>query len=205
MKIAARPRWRRRPRPRADCGRGAVRARRRRPRPQERRSRRRSNAHRAAGPRRRSGPRPHYAFFHCSQAIGMEESPVDRPAPGSPDNSIRPVLAAVGPAEGGRHCQRRQYRGDGGRRFVPAALSQERRPARHRRGHANRQRRVGDDRRGGQRQPESGTFVSVRRHGCHFRQTHPQVRSANHRPDERRSQEAKGTDLAKETHAAFPR
>ena len=44
-------------------------------------------------------------FFHCSQAIGMEESPVvGLQETRQLDQSL---LAAAGATEGGRHCQRR--------------------------------------------------------------------------------------------------
>ena len=67
-------------------------------------------------------------FFHCSQAVGMEESPVVALRK-KPDNSISRCWQLAGRAQGGGHRQRRQHRGHGGRRlFLRRFLKNVRRP-----------------------------------------------------------------------------
>ena len=142
-------------------------------------------------------------IFHCTQVVGMEETPVVALRK-KPDNSIsrcwqllaeHKVEAIVSAGNTGAMVA-------GG--LSAAALPQERPPARHRRRHADPARPVRPARRRRQRQSQAGASVSVRRHGQHLRQAHspaadkPTIGLMNVG-----SEEEKGHDLAKETHALF--
>ena len=80
-------------------------------------------------------------FFHCTQVVGMEESPVVALRK-KPDNSISRCwqLLAQQKVEGIVSAGNTGAMVAGG--LLPAPLSQERQPARHRRHHADPQRPV---------------------------------------------------------------
>ena len=141
-------------------------------------------------------------LFHCTQAVTMEESPVEALRK-KPDNSIsrcwqllaeRKVDAIVSAGNtgamvaGGLRLRRflKNVRRPGIATIMPT-LKGAVRPHRRRR----------------QRQSQAVTPVPVRRHGQHLRQAHPAPRAADHRPDERRRGRSQGHDLAKDTHALF--
>ena len=165
----------RRPRPRADRRRRRA-GRRRRPRP-ARRAGRRPGPGRAAVCRGAAG-RDRLEIFHCTQVVGMEETPGRGPAQEA-RQLHQPLLATARRAQGRRHRQRRQHRRHGGRRPAPAAL-----PARTCAGPASPpscrrlQGPVRPARRRRQRQPQAGAPVPVRRHGQHLRQAHPPAASS---------------------------
>ena len=82
------------------------------------RARRRPGPRRAARPRRRRRPRPHRVL---PLLPGRRHGRKPRGGPAQEARQLhQPLLAAAGPEKGGRHRQRRQHRRHGGRRPVPA-------------------------------------------------------------------------------------
>lgn len=142
-------------------------------------------------------------IFHCTQVVTMEDSPVAA-FRRKPDNSITRSWRANRRKKSKRSWHG-EHRCDGRGRLHSQAVPEGRSSAWDRSPDADVEWCVRPDGRRRKHCAEARTLVPVRCDGRRLRQGDFQERKAQDRLTQRRSEEAKGHDLAKDTHALFNR